>query len=120
MNPRYVRGRKAEWKSRDLLVKQGYTVVRAAGSKGAYDLVAWNTAETVLVQVKCDRWPTKPEVEALVRVPTPPGGRKLIHRWDYREAKPYVREVWPGWRPGPREIHAPPTRGVIDVPSSTP
>ena len=111
MNRNYRKGRRAEWRSRALLVKQGYTVVRAAGSKGPFDLVAWNGTDGVLIQCKTDRWPTQVEVEALVRVPTPPGFRKLVHRWDWRQLTPHVREIWPGWRPGPQGLREPPTRG---------
>lgn len=41
-----------EYKIRDYFLAKGYEVVRAAGSKGAVDLVMFNTQETVLIQAK--------------------------------------------------------------------
>lgn len=48
----YISGRRAEWLARNELTKDGYTVVRAAGSKGKIDLVAWNFNGVKLIQVK--------------------------------------------------------------------
>ncbi len=47
------KGRRAEHKSRHLLEAAGYTVCRAAASKGPADLVAWNRMGTRFVSVKC-------------------------------------------------------------------
>jgi hypothetical protein len=38
-NRNYCNGRRAEYEARDLLISEGFEVVRAAGSKGAADLV---------------------------------------------------------------------------------
>lgn len=52
----YAYGREKEIKSRDMLRKQGYTVMRAAASKSPFDLVAWKRGEPVkFVQVKSTR-----------------------------------------------------------------
>ncbi len=48
----YANGRRAEYLARDALVEQGFTVVRAAGSKGAIDLAAFNYTGTRLIQIK--------------------------------------------------------------------
>lgn len=93
MNARYQRGRRAEWRSRDRLRQAGYTVVRAAGSKGVFDLIGWTETETLLVQVKCDRWPSPAELTLLRDVPTPPGWQKMVHRWDRRKPAPQVRVI---------------------------
>lgn len=49
---RYTSGRRAEWLARDELTVGGYTVVRAAGSKGKVDLVAWNYECVRFIQIK--------------------------------------------------------------------
>lgn len=48
----YRRGRDAEYKYRDILLKKGYMVVRSAASKSPVDILAVNHEETLLVQVK--------------------------------------------------------------------
>lgn len=57
-----AKGRKREHKSRDWLEEQGYFVLRAAGSKGDWDLVALpyeSLAKILLVQVKANKVPPK-------------------------------------------------------------
>jgi hypothetical protein len=49
---RYVAGRKVEYKVRKLLEKSGHYVIRSAGSKGIWDLVALNGVGIKLIQVK--------------------------------------------------------------------
>lgn len=52
MTNQYAAGRTREYKVRDLLVDNGYDVVRSAGSKGAIDLVAIKPGQILFVQVK--------------------------------------------------------------------
>ena len=40
----YRSGRAFEWAYRKYLIAQGYSVLRAAGSKGPFDLVFWTSA----------------------------------------------------------------------------
>lgn len=87
------KGRAREWRSRDLLEREGYEVVRAAGSKGVFDLVGFRKDEIVLVQVKTRDWPGTEEMADLARFPVPPGVRKLVHRWRLRVRLPDVREL---------------------------
>ena len=59
---RSAKGRRNEHKSRDWLEAQGYFVVRAAGSKGDWDLVALHPGPerpVMLVQVKSNKVPKK-------------------------------------------------------------
>lgn len=51
---RYAQGRALEYKVRNALVKNGYYVIRSAGSKGAVDLLAMKFHEILMVQVKKD------------------------------------------------------------------
>lgn len=52
MTNQYGAGRAREYKVRDLLIAEGYDVVRSAGSKGAIDLVAIKAGQILFVQVK--------------------------------------------------------------------
>jgi uncharacterized protein with GYD domain len=89
----YTRGRRREWQSRRHLEAAGYAVVRAAGSHGAFDLVAFSPADVVLVQVKSNRWPGTVEMAALRAFPAPPHTRKEAHRWRAGARTPDVRPV---------------------------
>jgi Holliday junction resolvase len=52
-NTNYLRGRRFEWKRKKAWEKRGYTVIRAAGSKGPWDLVAVREhAPVELIQCK--------------------------------------------------------------------
>jgi Holliday junction resolvase-like predicted endonuclease len=88
-----AKGTRAEYKSRRLLEAAGYVVVRAAASKGPFDLVAVSTVDVLLVQVKSNRPPGPAERAALAACPCPPSGKRLVHVWRDRVPKPEVREV---------------------------
>lgn len=47
-----IKGRRAEHRARRILEKAGYTVTRAAASKGAADLIAWSSTGFRFVSVK--------------------------------------------------------------------
>lgn len=65
MPSNYRAGVRAEWRARDLLKERGYhTVIRAAGSKGPFDLIALAKGRIALVQVKRGKIP-KAEYAAL-------------------------------------------------------
>jgi len=55
MGKRYKRGALLERRVKKLLEKDGYYVVRAAGSKGIADLVAIKNSQAYLIQVKSER-----------------------------------------------------------------
>jgi hypothetical protein len=92
---RSAKGRRLEHRSRRLLEAEGFSVIRSAASKGAFDLVAFRRDGAVLVQVRCGRWPSSAELEALGRFPAPEGMRRIVHRWLPRAAVPEIREVVP-------------------------
>jgi len=48
----YKKGSKREYQTRNKLRKQGYNVLRAAGSHGVFDIVAINSESVRLIQVK--------------------------------------------------------------------
>ena len=89
----YAKGARREHASKRLLEARGYAVVRAAGSHGAFDLVAFSAADVVLVQVKSNRWPGTVEMAALRAFPAPPHTRKEAHRWRAGARTPDVRPV---------------------------
>ena len=75
----YAAGRRLEYRARDELIAQGYTVVRSAGSKGPIDLVA--IGRTVrLIQVKA-RSPRRADRLKLAAVSTPRGVQREIWQW---------------------------------------
>ena len=49
---RYRIGRRLEWRIRKLLEQHGYEVIRSAGSKGRWDLIAIKDKIVRLIQVK--------------------------------------------------------------------
>lgn len=62
----YAAGRRVEWAVRDDLARNGYTVFRAAGSKGPADLIALKDGEVLFVNVKRDTLPSPAERAALL------------------------------------------------------
>ena len=52
MRQNYRSGRDLEWVYRKRLEANGFTVMRSAGSKGPFDLIAWDTAACLHVQLK--------------------------------------------------------------------
>jgi len=76
----YQRGTRLERLARDSLRRNGYTVVRSAGSKGKIDLVAWNGECVRMIQVKAKGALSAKEIEALRALPCPPCG--TIETWE--------------------------------------
>jgi len=52
MNKRYIKGRNFEYQIKKMLERDGYYVIRSAGSHGAFDLVAIKGNEVKLFQLK--------------------------------------------------------------------
>ena len=63
-----AQGRRIEWAVRDYLILNGYEVVRAAGSKGPADLVAFKSGQLLVISVKRTTPPGPKERAALLRV----------------------------------------------------
>jgi len=56
MNRNYNRGRAYEYKAKKALEQQGWTVIRAAGSHGPYDLIAFKEGQRVrCIQIKATK-----------------------------------------------------------------
>src|SRR5262245_52241591 len=97
----YSKGRRAEWRTRDLLKNDGFQCVRAAGSKSSIDLVAWNGACVRFIQVKKGRrGVTAAERRALLELPMPPSCSAEVWRYPNRCTTPTIERIWQrgeGW-----------------------
>lgn len=64
----YSRGRAFEYRVRDFLKRNGWFVIRSAGSKTPVDLAAFKSNRTVFLQCKASKTPTlaKKERKALI------------------------------------------------------
>ena len=67
----YAVGARLERLIKAQLERQGYTVMRSAGSKGKFDLCAWSGLEMRLIQAKA-RKITRAEREAMRLIMVPP------------------------------------------------
>lgn len=88
-----AKGRRNEWRSRQILEAAGYTVIRAGGSLGEWDLIGFRADGGMLVQVKTRDWPGRIEMEILREFIAPPHFVKLVHRWRDRERTPDVQTL---------------------------
>ncbi len=81
-----AKGARAERRARAMLEAAGWAVVRAGGSLGPFDLVAFSQAGLRLIQVKCNR-PARPaERAALARFDNLPAGATR-EVWLFRDRK---------------------------------
>lgn len=91
-NKKYIKGRYYESKTRKLLEKEGYSVVRSAGSKGPADLVAFNVEHFRLIQVKAGKSSFgKEERRVFKKMETPKNCTKEL--WAWVERKPPTIEI---------------------------
>jgi len=81
----YDKGRRAEWIVRDYFKSLGYTVTRAAGSKGPADLIAHKPSLIWLVQVKSGRKPCGKEFRLEQRAL-----QKMLYEWPSKDVKASV------------------------------
>lgn len=77
MNPK-AKGSRVERECVHLLESLGYSVTKAGGSLGCWDLVAIHPTHTRLIQVKSNRKPAPAERERLQLFRAPPGHSKEI------------------------------------------
>jgi Holliday junction resolvase len=88
------KGRRAEHRARHALEAAGYTVIRAAASKGMADLVAWNGDHVRLVSVKAGgRYVSKWDRAALLTMPRPAGVSVEIWRYAHGSTVPMVERL---------------------------
>lgn len=82
-NPNYVAGRRFEYEVMDNMRKEGYKVLRTAGSHGAYDVICYKANSTIFIQ--CKRVDTKAAMERMLKAwmespPEPPGSVTFSQR----------------------------------------
>ena len=87
VNRSYVNGRRREYKAIALLREAGFECIRAAGSKGHFDIVAWNNALVKFGQVKTNP-PTQVELESLKQALLPRSVHAAVEVWIFRRNKP--------------------------------
>lgn len=88
------KGRRAEHKARALLEAAGFSVCRAAGSKGPADLVAWDATSIRFVSVKSGtQYASAIEREALQLMPRPANASIEIWRWPDRCRAPLIERL---------------------------
>jgi len=85
-----VSGREIEYKIQKFLEDQGYDTLRSAGSKGAFDIIAWNENVTRRIQAKREkkRASYNKDLEKIDKSKSPPFTTKEL--WVWRTGK--------GWR----------------------
>ena len=87
----YAKGRRAEYRAKRILESAGYTVTRAASSKGAADLIAWDSQRIRFISVKCgQQYASAIEREALTLLPVPANATKEIWRLPDRAREPLI------------------------------
>ena len=88
----YRRGVRLEYLARDELQRQGYVVVRSAGSHGPIDLVALTDHEVLIIQVKKFGQPARSALRKLLAVPGPNAVRRQV--WLYQPARSRRAARW--------------------------
>lgn len=88
------KGSRNERRSRDLYLKLGWYVTKAAASLGIWDLVCLGPDECHLIQVKSNRNPPKHEMVELNGFVAPKYAKKLLHVWiDRKRGGPLISEI---------------------------
>jgi Holliday junction resolvase len=88
------KGRRGEHRARALLEAAGFTVVRAAASKGPVDLVAFDAVSFRLVSVKSGtKYPSAAEKETLALLPRPANASVEVWRFADRCRHPVIERL---------------------------
>jgi Holliday junction resolvase-like predicted endonuclease len=88
------KGRRGEHRARALLELAGYTVIRAAASKGVCDLVAWDATSIRFVSVKCgSSYASAIERELLEALVRPANSSVEIWRFPNRARAPIIERL---------------------------
>lgn len=93
------KGARNEYKTRDRLELYGYRVMKAGGSLGVFDLIAFSPTEIKFVQVKSNRNCSVTEREDMrnIRHELPPHSVIELWIWQDRARNPIIKrnaEIW--------------------------
>ena len=66
-NNRYLQGRKFEYERKRIWETIGFHVIRAAGSHGKFDLIAFQEGGTLVHAIQCKRAKTEKQAERMLR-----------------------------------------------------
>ena len=89
-----TKGRRAEHRARAILEAAGFSVTRAAGSKGPADLVAWDALSIRFISVKSGtKYASAAEREALHALAVPPCASREIWRFPDRCRHPLIERL---------------------------
>jgi len=89
----YRRGRAGEYRAKAALERAGFCVIRAAGSKGPADLVAFDGVSIRLISVKVNCYVSAIEREQLQLLPVPQNCTKEIWRFPDRCRQPAIERL---------------------------
>ncbi len=93
-NRNYQRGRSREYRVIKSLQDEGYTCIRAAGSKGMFDIVAVGPKGIRLIQVKLNKGPTSGERSALAEFRNHPANAvKEVWMFTDGSREPVVQQI---------------------------
>lgn len=87
------KGTRTEHKARRILEAAGYTVLKAGGSLGLFDLVALGSTDVRCVQVKCNGYCSAAEREQLQLLVVAPNVSKEIWRFKDRVKAPLIERL---------------------------
>jgi Holliday junction resolvase len=88
-----AKGARTEYKARRILEAAGYQVVKAGGSLGLFDLIAYCSTDARFIQVKANGYCSAAEREQLALVQLPPGCSKEIWRFKDRVKAPLIERL---------------------------
>ncbi len=90
------KGRRGENRARKILEAAGFTVCRAAGSKGPADLVAWDATSIRFISVKAGtKYLSAIERKALKLLRIPPNASLECWRFPDRARAPLIERLCP-------------------------
>jgi len=93
-NSHYRKGRRAEHRAMAICAAAGFEASRAAGSKGAFDVIAWNGVQIRFLNIKSGtKYVSALEREQMQAVPVPPNATKEIWRFPDRCQQPLIEVI---------------------------
>ena len=86
-----AKGARLERKAIEIMRQKGFTCLRSAASKGAFDIVCFDKTKVVFIQVKANNKPGKAEMDRIIAIELPENCEKKI--FIFKDGKPDEPEV---------------------------